>query len=121
MDYYVQPIPERVEMQASGEFSAKNEFELVPLGPGDDRNAAQVLVEEYNPQEILIPVLTLPKTEKSAKPFFLYGNLCIKLNSNDARVYHQDELGDIITVDPYYAVGVVGDFHISYSVAMRDV
>ena len=94
MDYYVQPIPERVEMQASGEFSAKNEFELVPLGPGDDRNAAQVLVEEYNPQEILIPVLTLPKTEKSAKPFFLYGKKDGGKISNDGLVSITDIYGD---------------------------
>ena len=94
MDYYVQPIPERVEMQASGEFSAKNQFELVPLSPGDDRNAAQILVEEYNPQEILIPVLTLPKTEKSAKPFFLYGKKDGGKISNDGLVSITDIYGD---------------------------
>tara|TARA_B100001063_G_scaffold233373_1_gene249513 strand:- start:2878 stop:7260 length:4383 start_codon:yes stop_codon:yes gene_type:complete len=71
MDYYVQPIPERVEMQASGEFSAKNEFELVPLGPGDDRNAAQVLIEEYDPREIQMFTITLD-SDKAQKPMFMF-------------------------------------------------
>jgi len=71
MDYYVQPIPERVEMQTSGEFSAKNEFELVPLGPGDDRNAAQVLIEEYDPREIQMFTITLD-SDKAQKPMFMF-------------------------------------------------
>ena len=71
MDYYVQPIPERVEMQKSGEFSAKNEFELVPLGPGDDRNAAQVLIEEYDPREIQMFTITLD-SDKAQKPMFMF-------------------------------------------------
>ena len=66
----------------------------MPLGPGDDRNAAQVLIEEYNPQEILIPVLTLPKTEKSAKPFFLYGKKDGGKISNDGLVSITDIYGD---------------------------
>jgi hypothetical protein len=71
MDYYVQPIPENVEMEASGRFSAKNEFELVPLGPGDDRNAAQIIVEEYNPQEIPMFTITLD-SEKAQAPMFMF-------------------------------------------------
>jgi len=71
MDYYVQPIPENVEMEASGRFSAKNEYELVPLGPGDDRNAAQIIVEEYNPQEIPMFTITLD-SEKAQAPMFMF-------------------------------------------------
>jgi hypothetical protein len=95
MDYYVQPIPERVEMQASGEFSAKNEIELVPLGPGDDRNAAQIIIEEYNPQEIKIPVLTLPINEPKAKgPFFLFGKKDGGKISSDGLVSITDIYGE---------------------------
>ena len=88
MDYYVDPY-----VVTEGEESIKK-YNLVPLGPGDDRNAAQVLIEEYNPQEILIPVLTLPKTEKSAKPFFLYGKKDGGKISNDGLVSITDIYGD---------------------------
>jgi hypothetical protein len=93
MDYYVQPktITETTDTGGTIDFE---DFELVPLGPGDDRNAAQVLIEEYNPQEILIPVLTLPKTEKSAKPFFLYGKKDGGKISNDGLVSITDIYGD---------------------------
>ena len=95
MDYYVQPIPERVEMQASGEFSTKNQIELVPLGPGDDRNAAQIIIEEYNPQEIKIPVLTLPINEPKAKgPFFLFGKKDGGKISSDGLVSITDIYGE---------------------------
>ena len=88
MDYYVDPY-----VVTEGEESIKK-YNLVPLGPGDDRNAAQVLIEEYNPQEILIPVLTLPKTEKSAKPFFLYGKKDGGKISNDGLISITDIYGD---------------------------
>jgi len=73
MDYYVQPktISDPTD---TGGFIDTQTFDLVPLGPGDDRNAAQIIIEEYNPQEIKIPVLTFPKDEPKAKgPFFLFG------------------------------------------------
>ena len=73
MDYYVQPTT-REQRSMEGVTGTVNDIELVPLGPGDDRNAAQIIIEEYNPQEIKIPVLTLPINEPKAKgPFFLFG------------------------------------------------
>jgi len=73
MDYYVQPKTISDPTDTGGFIDTKT-FDLVPLGPGDDRNAAQIIIEEYNPQEIKIPVLTLPLDEPKAKgPFFLFG------------------------------------------------
>lgn len=62
MDYYVQPYTTD---------ASEKKFELIPLGPGDDRNAAQVIVEEYNPQEIQMFTITLD-SDKAKAPMFMF-------------------------------------------------
>ena len=47
-------------------------FELVPLGDGDRAENAAVIIDEYNPSLIKIPVLKLPVEEKARGPLFLY-------------------------------------------------
>jgi hypothetical protein len=70
MDYYVQPktITETTDTGGTIDFE---DFELVPLGPGDDRNAAQVLIEEYNPQEVQMFTITLD-SDKAKGPMFMF-------------------------------------------------
>jgi len=65
MDYYVDPY-----VITEGEETIKK-FNLVPLGPGDNRNAAQIIVEEYNPQEIPMFTITLD-SEKAQAPMFMF-------------------------------------------------
>ena len=65
MDYYVDPY-----VVTEGEESIKK-YNLVPLGPGDDRNAAQIIVEEYNPQEVQMFTITLD-SDKSKAPMFMF-------------------------------------------------
>jgi hypothetical protein len=70
MDYYVQPktVSETTDTGRTADFE---DFELVPLGPGDDRNAAQVLIEEYDPREIQMFTITLD-SDKAQKPMFMF-------------------------------------------------
>jgi hypothetical protein len=70
MDYYVQPktVTETTDTGGTIDFE---DFELVPLGPGDDRNAAQVLIEEYNPQEVQMFTITLD-SDKAKGPMFMF-------------------------------------------------
>jgi len=70
MDYYVQPktVTETTDTGRTADFE---DFELVPLGPGDDRNAAQVLIEEYDPREIQMFTITLD-SDKAQKPMFMF-------------------------------------------------
>jgi len=70
MDYYVQPKTISDPTDTGGFIDTKT-FDLVPLGPGDDRNAAQILVEEYNPQEIEMFTITLD-SEKAQDPMFMF-------------------------------------------------
>ena len=59
MEYFVQTKPD-------------DGFELVPLGDGDRAENATVIIDEYNPSLIKIPVLKLPVEEKAKGPLFLY-------------------------------------------------
>jgi hypothetical protein len=59
MEYFVQTKPD-------------DGFELVPLGDGDRAENAAVIIDEYNPSLIKIPVLKLPVEEKARGPLFLY-------------------------------------------------
>jgi hypothetical protein len=70
MDYYVQPktVSETTDTGRTADFE---DFELVPLGPGDDRNVAQVLIEEYDPREIQMFTITLD-SDKAQKPMFMF-------------------------------------------------
>jgi hypothetical protein len=70
MDYYVQPktVSETTDTGRTADFE---DFELVPLGPGDDRNAAQVLIEEYDPRKIQMFTITLD-SDKAQKPMFMF-------------------------------------------------
>ena len=47
-------------------------FKLVPLGDGDRAENAAIIIYEYNPSLIKIPVLKLPVEEKARGPLFLY-------------------------------------------------
>lgn len=94
MEYYVQPKTISETTDTGGTIDT-NTFDLVPLGPGDDRNAAQIIIEEYNPQEIKIPVLTLPINEPKAKgPFFLFGKKDGGKISSDGLVSITDIYGE---------------------------
>ena len=59
MEYYVLP-------------DGDDGFKLVPLGDGDRAENAAIIIDEYNPSLIKIPVLKLPVEEKARGPLFLY-------------------------------------------------
>ena len=65
MDYYVDPYVVNTDKESI------KKYNLVPLGPGDDRNAAQVLIEEYNPQEVQMFTITLD-SDKAKGPMFMF-------------------------------------------------
>mgnify|MGYP004351117839 CR=1 FL=1 len=47
-------------------------LQLTPLGDADRAENATIIIEEYNPQLVKIPVLVLEEAEKAKGPFFLY-------------------------------------------------
>ena len=47
-------------------------IDFVPLGEGETINDALVVIEEFNPSLVKIPVLVLEEAEKAKRPFFLY-------------------------------------------------
>ena len=47
-------------------------IDFVPLGEGETINDALVVIEEFNPSLVKIPVLVLDEAEKAKRPFFLY-------------------------------------------------
>ena len=47
-------------------------IDFVPLGEGETINDALVVIEEFNPSLVKIPVLVLEEAEKAKGPFFLY-------------------------------------------------
>ena len=48
------------------------ELQLTPLGDADRAENATIILEEYNPSLVKIPVLVLEEAEKAKRPFFLY-------------------------------------------------
>ena len=48
------------------------ELQLTPLGDADRAENATIIIEEYNPSLVKIPVLVLEEAEKAKGPFFLY-------------------------------------------------
>ena len=48
------------------------ELQLTPLGDADRAENATIILEEYNPSLVKIPVLVLEEAEKAKGPFFLY-------------------------------------------------
>jgi len=57
------------------EFFAQKQDEglqLTPLGDADRAENATIIIEEYNPSLVKIPVLVLDEAEKAKGPFFLY-------------------------------------------------
>ena len=55
-------------------FASKQDegLQLTPIGDGDRAENAIIIIEEYNPSLVKIPVLVLDEAEKAKGPFFLY-------------------------------------------------
>lgn len=55
-------------------FASKQDegLQLTPLGDADRAENATIIIEEYNPSLVKIPVLVLEEAEKAKGPFFLY-------------------------------------------------
>ena len=47
-------------------------LQLTPLGDADRAENATIIIEEFNPSLVKIPVLVLDEAEKAKEPFFLY-------------------------------------------------
>ena len=68
-------------------------FDLVPLGDADRAENATIIIEEYNPQQVDMFVLTLPETNKQA-PMYLFKKKKGGIMGDDRLVSITDIYGD---------------------------